>query len=108
LKQVLEPHIQGFIDDFATITHTLSPIAELLFIEDGNAAHGHKSERNCCVKWRTAHGIILMPHPLTSPDMNPIEKCWRWIKQRLHRQQHQPTNEEEMQAAVREEWDVIP
>lgn len=40
--------------------------------------------------------------------MNPIEKCWRWIKQRLHRREHQPTNEEEMQATVREEWDAIP
>ena len=81
---------------------------EPLFMEDGNAAHGHKSERNCCAKWRTAHGIILMPHPSTSPDMNPIEKCWRWIKQRLHRRQHQLTNEEEMRAAVTEEWDAIP
>jgi transposase len=49
-----------------------------------------------------------MPYPSTLPDMNPIEKCWRWIKQRLHRRQHQPTNEEEIQAAVTEEWDVIP
>jgi hypothetical protein len=108
LTQILEPHIQGFLEDFATITHRLDPMMEPLFMEDGNSAHGHKSERNCCAKWRIAHGIILMPHPSTSPDMNPIEKCWRWIKQRLHRRQHQPTNEAEMQAAVREEWDAIP
>jgi len=60
-------------------------------MEDGNSAHGHKSTRNCCAKWRTAHGIILMPHPSTSPDMNPIEKCWRRIKQALHRRRKQPT-----------------
>jgi transposase len=72
-------------------------------MEDGNSAHGHKSTRNYCAKWRTAHGIILMPHPSTSPDMNPIEKCWRRIKQALHRRKHQPTNEAEMQAAVTEE-----
>jgi len=45
-----------------------------------------------------------MPHSSTSPDMNPIEKCWRRIKQALHRRKHQPTNEAEMQAAVTEEW----
>jgi len=47
LEQVLAPYIQGFIDDFATITYTLSPVAEPLFMEDGNSAHGHKSTRNC-------------------------------------------------------------
>jgi hypothetical protein len=108
LVQILEPYIEGFLEDFALITHTLSPVAEPLFMEDGNPAHGHKSTTNCCARWRTVHGVILMPHPSTSPDMNPIEKCWRWIKQRLHRRQHQPTNEAEMQAAVREEWDAIP
>ncbi|PMD15834.1 hypothetical protein NA56DRAFT_649885 [Hyaloscypha hepaticicola] len=40
-----------------------------------------------------------MPHPSTSPDMNPIEKCWRYVKQALHRQ---------MRQAVREEWEAIP
>jgi transposase len=60
------------------------------------------------VRFRTKHGIVLMPHPSTSPDMNPIEKCWRWIKQALHRRLHQPTTVAEMRQAVREEWDAIP
>jgi transposase len=77
-------------------------------MEDGNSAHGHKSTTNCCARWRTAYGIVLIPHPSTSPDMNPIEKCWRRIKQALHRRKHQPTNEAEMQAAVTEEWEAIP
>ena len=105
LAQVLKPHIDQFIETFSAITHKLG--VEPLFIEDGNSAHGHKSHQNCCARWRTAHGIILMPHPSTSPDMNPIEKCWRWIKQALHRRKHQPTNQEEMEAAVREEWEAI-
>jgi hypothetical protein len=50
LAQILEPHIQGFIEDFATITHSLSPVTEPLFMEDGNSAHGHKSTRNCYAK----------------------------------------------------------
>jgi hypothetical protein len=75
LKQVLELYIQGFMDDFAKITYTLSLIAEPFFMEDGNAVHSHKSERNCYAKWRTAYGIIFMPHPSTLLDINPIEKC---------------------------------
>ncbi len=49
-----------------------------------------------------------MPHPSTSPDMSPIEKVWRAMKQSLHRRKHQPTNEADMEAAIREEWDKIP
>ncbi|KAG4430256.1 hypothetical protein IFR05_014252, partial [Cadophora sp. M221] len=107
LAQVLAPYIEGILEAFAEVTHQLRPSAEPLFMEDGNAAHGHKSTRNCCTRYRTAHGIILMLHPSTSPDMNPIEKCWR-IKQALHRRRRQPTTEVEMEVMVLEEWDRIP
>ena len=108
LSQILEPHIQSILETFAEITHQLRPSAEPLFIEDGNTAHGHKSSNNCCQRFRTKHGIVLMPHPSISPDMNPIEKCWRYIKQALHRRRNQPTTVAEMEAAVREEWERIP
>jgi transposase len=77
-------------------------------MEDGNSAHGHKSAYNCCAKYQAKHGISLLPHPSTSPDMNPIEKCWRRLKQRIHRRLHQPTTAEEMKQAVLEEWEAIP
>jgi transposase len=77
-------------------------------MEDGNSAHGHKSSRNYCTQFRTKYGIILMPHPSTSPDMNPIKKCWRRIKQALHRRKRQPSTVAEMEAMVLEEWDRIP
>jgi transposase len=72
-------------------------------MEDGNSAHGHKFTRNYCAQFRTKHGIILMLHPSTSPDMNPIKKCWRRIKQALHRRRHQPTIKAEIEAMVLEE-----
>jgi hypothetical protein len=108
LAQVLQPHIQPILEAFAAVTHLLRPLVEPLFMEDGNSAHGHKSTRNCYARWRIAHGIILMPHPSISPDINPIEKCWRRIKQALHRRKHQPATEAKIQAAVIEEWDAIP
>ena len=75
LVQVLETQLNLILEAFAAITHLLRSVAELLFIEDGNSAHCHKSTRNCYAKWHTAHSIILMQRPSTSPDMNPIEKC---------------------------------
>ncbi len=76
LTQLLQLYIQVILEAFSIITHLPYPLVEPLFMEDGNSAHGHKSTSNCYAKWRTTHGIILMPpHPSTSPDMNPIEKC---------------------------------
>ena len=49
-----------------------------------------------------------MPHPSTSLNINPIEKCWRYIKQKLHRRRKQPTTVAEIEVAVREEWERIP
>jgi transposase len=106
LAQVLSPHIESILEDFGTYTHALN--LEPLFIEDGNSAYSYKTTSNCCAQYRTKHGIILMPHPSTSPDMNLIEKCWRWIKQSLYRRRRQPTTKAEMQQFVLEEWDRIP
>src|SRR6202035_2535686 len=96
----------GILGAFSQIT--LPEGLQLQCMEDGNSAHGYKSTNNVCAKWRKEHGITLFPHPSTSPDMNPIEKCWRRIKQALHRRNQQPTNEAEMQAAVTELWEEIP
>jgi hypothetical protein len=75
LAQVLQPHVQSILEAFVAVTHLLRPSVEPLFMEDGNSAHSHKSTGNCCARYHTAHEIILIPHPSTSPDMNPIEKC---------------------------------
>ncbi|KAF4626630.1 hypothetical protein G7Y89_g11531 [Cudoniella acicularis] len=108
LAQVLEPHIRPILEAFAEVTHRLRPSAEPLFMEEGNSAHGYKSSYNYCQRFRTKYGIILMPHLSSSPDINPIEKCWRYVKQTLYRRLRQPTTEAEMEITVREIWDAIP
>jgi transposase len=98
---VLEQAIESILATFKLATNAVG--LEPLFIEDGNPAHGHKSISSVCTKWRKAYRIVLFPHPASSPDMNPIEKCWRRIKQALHRRNRQPTNKQEMRDAVTEE-----
>jgi transposase len=100
LEQVLETAISGILGAFRQIT--LPEGLQLQFIKYGNSAHGHKTTIKCCAVWRASKGITLFLHPSTSPDMNPIEKCWCRIKQALHRRNRQPTNEAEMQAAMTE------
>ena len=105
LAQVLEPYIQGFLDAFGAV---LGDRKTPQFMEDRNSAHGHKSTSNIYARWRASKGIILFPHPVISPDMNPTKKYWRRIKQVLHRRQRQPTNEAKIIAAVLEELEKIP
>ena len=80
---------------------------KLTFMEDGNPAHGHKSIHNPSAQFRKNKGIEILNHPSTSPDLNPIEKCWRAMKQALHRRKRQPTNEQEMQDAIIEGWEAL-
>jgi hypothetical protein len=50
LAQVLEIYLTLILEAFAVVTHQLRPVAELLFMEDSNSAHGYKSTRNCYAK----------------------------------------------------------
>jgi hypothetical protein len=72
LIQVLSLYIESILEDFGVHIYTLG--LESLFIKDNNSVYSYKSEGNYCVIYRTKHGIILIPYPSTSPDMNPIEK----------------------------------
>jgi transposase len=76
-------------------------------MEDGNPVYSHKSISNVYTQFRQNHSIQLLNHPSTSPDLNPIKKCWRVMKQRLHRRKIQPTNEEELANAMIEEWEAL-
>jgi len=100
LSQVFELYIEGFLKAFGAI---LEADKTPQFIEDGNSIYSHKSTTNLCVHWQAFKGIVLFYFPTISPNMNPIEKCWRRIKQTLYRRQRQPTNEAEIIAAVYKE-----
>jgi hypothetical protein len=70
LSQVLE-HLQPILEAFAAVTHLLRPPAEPLFMEDGNSAHGHKSTRNCCARYRTAAWYCFNAAPFYKPWYEP-------------------------------------
>ena len=50
-----------------------------IFMQDG--APCHKSKK--VMKWFKDHNITLLEWPGNSPDFNPIENCWNYIKNKL-------------------------
>jgi hypothetical protein len=80
---VLEPAIEAILVDFGMVTAESRYLPT--FIEDSNPAHSYKSTTNICARFRQEHNIQILNHPSTSLDLNLIEKCWRAMKQSLHR-----------------------
>ena len=50
-----------------------------IFMQDG--APCHKSKK--VMKWFKNHNITLLEWPGNSPDLNPIENCWNYIKKQV-------------------------
>lgn len=82
--------------------------SEYFCIEDNSKVHGKKTtkgNRGLCNKARLECGIYSIDWPPKSPDLNPIEHCWRFIKQRLrNRKPHGGWTLPELTKAVMEIW----
>jgi DDE superfamily endonuclease len=101
LSQVLDPHFGRVLEEFGAIAP--GPVE---CIEDGNGAHGLISYNNVCAKWRRDHGVTMMVHPSVSPDMQVIEDCWRYVKDKLRL--HVPTSLSNFEALSIKLWDEMP
>ena len=77
-------------------------------IEDISKVHGRMNTRGnkgLCNKARLECGIYSIDWPPKSPDLNPIEHCWRFIKQRLrNRKPHGGWTLPELTEAVMDIW----
>ncbi len=56
----------------------------------------------------TELGLLLMPWPAGSPDMNIIEHVWAILKIRIRHRTQKPKNLDELWVATQEEWYRIP
>jgi hypothetical protein len=53
-------------------------------------------------------GIRLLPWPVNSPDLNPIEHVWDFLGKRVRRRQLRPETLNGLRVALQEEWAQIP
>lgn len=55
-----------------------------------------------------ALGLRFLPHPPSSPCLNPIEHIWTVLKRRLASLVPRPTTKEALFAAAEQMWQEIP
>ena len=103
ISQVLTPFVSPlFYGDPGTGWEGLSSGSE--FIEDAAPPHGTKGLQ---VK-KEELNIPVHLRPPNSPDLNPIEHCWRYIKAKIQAYQKYPENLADLQVAVTAEWEKMP
>lgn len=60
------------------------------------------------VNFLNRHIVHVLPWPACSPDMNPIEHLWDHLDRQIRRRQQPPANRNELEQALRQEWQRIP
>ena len=74
-----------------------------IFMQDGAPVHRAKVVHKYL---SNKHIQLLEPWPPQSPDLNPIENCWAYIKKRLEK--CILSNQQQLVAAVTRIWNRIP
>ncbi len=88
-RQLLDEKLEFFMHKHGT-TH---------FLQDGAPCHRSKIVSEC---FRERPDIQLVKWPGNSPDLNPIETVWSWMKMKLR--DHNCTNLQQWKVAIMEVW----
>lgn len=73
------------------------------FLLDGASPHTAESTKQLL---RSRGIATVVAWPPNSPDLNPIENLWAWMKNRVYARQYD--NLEGLKAAVLEAWEAVP
>ncbi len=73
-----------------------------VFQHDDDPNHTAKATK----EWLKKKHIKVLEWPSQSPDLNPIENLWRWLKVRVAKRQ--PRNLNDLERICKEEWNKIP
>jgi hypothetical protein len=73
---------------------------EPIFQQDNAPCHASRST----MAWMSSNDINCPVWPAQSPDLNPIERVWYFIKLGLKAHQKQPSSTDELAVAIQEKW----
>jgi transposase len=104
----IQPLLKPWIDklqqkeDYQQTTRTHD--GKVCLVADNAAAHLSKHTRRIL----SLLDISRIAWPPQSPDLNPIEHCWDYIRAQIKKRKHCPTTDDEVIQAWEEEWAKIP
>jgi transposase len=95
--QIIEGELMQTIDLFEL------RVEDIIFQHDNDPKHASKLATDCLIK----NKISLLSWPAQSPDMNPIEHIWGYLKKRLADYSNFPEGVNELWSRVEHEWEAI-
>ena len=79
---------------------------DLILMQDGALGHAATETKEDLRE----RGIIVMDWPPFSPDLNPIESCWNWMKDWIEDRYglEEKPSYDKLRQYVKEAWEVLP
>ena len=96
-QQVLESIVFLYFDSLSSDEKD-----KFIFMEDGAKVHQGKAHLPKLNK-----GLRGFSWPPSSPDLNPIEKVWHWMKHELTKLPNPPLSVEQMKVELQKLWDQV-
>ncbi|KRH92703.1 putative transposable element [Pseudoloma neurophilia] len=80
----------------------LMNLDEFIFQQDGASVHAGKVVE----RWFEKKGVSVLEWPSQSPDLNPIEHLWTYIKREVAKKKFETLND--LQACIISVWEKVP
>ena len=93
--EILRPVVLPFLDQVGV---------GALFQHDNTRRH----VAHVCTNFLEENDVHILPWPAISQDLNPIENVWDLLSVRVRRREHPPETQQQLRAALVEEWAAIP